>query len=151
MPSWDAAVSEGYHCLAEAPAGAVMDLLPERRQPRLRPDDPRAPDGRHGGGERDLEPPEHRAMREDNDWLGLILRTTDTGFLPAGLKPRAEQLRELGYRYFVVRKQAYAQQDENIAGRRLRKVRKTLAVLLSGRSEDEPDHLRPWLRAASAR
>lgn len=105
FPTWDAAVPEGYACLAKGPPGAIIELPYANGQAHLYY---QTVHGRpmFGGMVEDnpvFTPAEQRALVEDNSFIRLLLAlgrdpNASTEVDPADKKA----IYDLGYRYVVV-------------------------------------------------
>ncbi|MBN1335061.1 MAG: hypothetical protein JXB39_03775 [Deltaproteobacteria bacterium] len=139
FPTWDARVPSGYRCLAEGPPGALIEL------PYAASDAHVYYQTLHGrpilGGmienNPSFTPPETSALLRDNGWLAELLRITGTTHeVTAWSEADREAIRDLGFRYVILQKDAFTATDGSgsfhaeVARTRQRQVRKALLPLL---------------------
>lgn len=139
LPTWDAGIPAGYQCLKSGPEGAIIELPFAWNQAHLyyqtqhqRP--------LFGGMIEDNEvfaPPEMTALRKKNTYLLRILELTKLS--SSKVEPTEadrQALRDLGYRYVVVQKDAYVPAPDAPAGEkaittsRLRKLNHDLSDMM---------------------
>lgn len=118
IPAWDPAVPAAYHCLAQGPEGAIIELPWGGLQDHLVWQSAHGRPLFGGPAERnpELVPAETRQLIARNPWLNALVRLSsgpevlgedvrvDPGKRRAWTRQDREHVQELGFRYVVVRR-----------------------------------------------
>ncbi len=111
FPSWDATVPAGYRCLAEGPEGAIVELPYAWTQAHLYYQTVHGRPMLGGMIENNavFTPEEATELYEDNTWVKRLrsLARVEREAEDTWDEADGEAMRELGYRYVVVQKDAY--------------------------------------------
>ncbi len=135
FPSWDATIPAGYHCLADGPEGAIIELPYAWTQAHLyfqiihgRPI--------MGGmleNNATFTPDEFAALKEDNRFILTLLSLTKMENVELETEEGdLQEVYDLGYRYIVLQKDAFYQKVQgaglldNAMRTRMRTMRKQL-------------------------
>lgn len=139
LDTWDADIPAGYECLAQGPEGALIELPYVWNQAHLYY---QTAHGRPimGGMLEDNEvftPEEITDLREDNAFLVQLRTAAATGSHDGEFdQASATELRDLGYRYIVVQKDAYqsstisSARGDSVARTRQRRLKRGLEDLM---------------------
>lgn len=138
LPTWSPAVPAGYQCLAQAPAGAVLELPYGRNQAHLYYQTTHAKP--IFGGMLELNPsfipPEMQALQQQDRALRVLLALP--GEVTEELEPAdIEPLYQLGYRYIVLQKDLLTAPDPRIQATQLRSIDRLLGRLFGAPVYDD--------------